>query len=128
MHKLSPMKTPLANARGLGSAKSGLAHWWHQRLTAMAMVGLVSWMIYIVISLSGADYTGAIALLSAPVNAAILVLFIIVGFWHAVLGLQVVIEDYISHEGIRFAAIIAIKMIFVLLAVFTLICVLKIVL
>ena len=126
MLKSNSMKTPLAEARGLGTAKSGLAHWWHQRLTAIAMIGLVAWMCVIVVMLVGADYSGAMALLSHPVNAALIMLFIGVGFWHSSLGLQVVLEDYVAHEGVRLALIVAIRMVLVLLGAVSLLSMLKI--
>ena len=126
MLKSNSMKTPLAEARGLGAAKSGLAHWWHQRLTAIAMIGLVAWMCVIIVMLVGADYSGAMALLSHPVNAALIMLFIGVGFWHSSLGLQVVLEDYVAHEGVRLALIIAIRMALVLLGAISLLSILKI--
>jgi succinate dehydrogenase / fumarate reductase membrane anchor subunit len=126
MLKSNSMKTPLAEARGLGTAKSGLAHWWHQRLTAIAMIGLVVWMCVIIVMLVGADYAGAIAILSHPVNAALIMLFIGVGFWHSSLGLQVVLEDYVAHEGVRLALIVAIRMVLVLLGAVSLLSMLKI--
>jgi len=126
MLKSSSMKTPLAEARGLGTAKSGLSHWWHQRLTAIAMIGLVAWMCVIIVMLIGADYPGAMAILSHPVNAALVMLFIGVGFWHSSLGLQVVLEDYVAHEGVRLALIVAIRMVLVLLGAVSLLSMLKI--
>jgi len=126
MLKSNSMKTPLAEARGLGTAKSGLAHWWHQRLTAIAMIGLVAWMCVIIVMLVGADYAGAIAILSHPANAALIMLFIGVGFWHSSLGLQVVLEDYVAHEGVRLALVVAIRMVLVLLGAVSLLSMLKI--
>ena len=126
MLKSNSMKTPLAEARGWGTAKSGLAHWWHQRLTAIAMIGLVAWMCVIIVMLVGADYSGAMALLSHPVNAALIMLFIGVGFWHSSLGLQVVLEDYVAHEGVRLSLIIVIRMALVLLGAISLLSILKI--
>jgi len=125
MLKTDSMRTPLGLVRGLGSAKSGLSHWWHQRLTAIAMLGLVSWMCFLVVSLTGSDYTMVVSVISHPVNAAIMILFITVGFWHAALGLQTVFEDYISHEGVRLAAIVMVRMVLVLLATISVISVLK---
>ena len=104
------MSTPLARARGLGSAKSGLHHWWHQRVSAVAMVGLVSWMVVLLFSLVEADYQTALNVLAHPVNATVVVLFVAVGLWHASLGLQVVLEDYVANEGVRLIAILAVKM------------------
>jgi succinate dehydrogenase / fumarate reductase membrane anchor subunit len=76
--------------------------------------------------LVGADYAGAIAILSHPVNAALIMLFIGVGFWHSSLGLQVVLEDYVAHEGVRLALIVAIRMVLVLLGAVSLLSMLKI--
>ena len=126
MLKSNNMKTPLAQARGLGAAKSGLSHWWHQRLTAIAMVGLVAWMCALVVMLAGADFESAMRLLSHPINAATLILFVGVGFWHSALGLQVVLEDYVAHEGIRLTMIIALRMVLILLGAISMLSLLKI--
>ena len=104
------MQSPLAVARGLGPAKSGLHHWWNQRMSAIAMVPLVIWMVSLSILMTGASYQDALALASHPANATVLVLFIAVGFWHASLGLQVVLEDYIAAEGPRLVLLILIRM------------------
>ena len=120
------MSTPLARARGLGSAKSGLHHWWHQRVSAVAMVGLVSWMVFLVLSLAGADYETALNVVSHPAPAAVVVLFVAVGLWHASLGLQVVLEDYVANEGVRLIAILAVKMAASVTAVLSILSVLKV--
>ena len=120
------MSTPLARARGLGSAKSGLHHWWHQRVSAVAMLGLVSWMVVLLFSLVDADYQTALNMLAHPVNATVVVLFIAVGLWHASLGLQVVLEDYVANEGVRLIAILAVKMTASVIAVLSILSVLKV--
>ena len=120
------MSTPLARARGLGSAKSGLHHWWHQRVSAVAMVGLVSWMVVLLFSLVEADYQTALNMLAHPVNATVVVLFVAVGLWHASLGLQVVLEDYVANEGVRLIAILAVKMAASVIAVLSILSVLKV--
>ena len=120
------MSTPLARARGLGSAKSGLHHWWHQRVSAVAMVGLVSWMVVLLFSLVEADYQTALNVLAHPVNATVVVLFVAVGLWHASLGLQVVLEDYVANEGVRLIAILAVKMAASVIAILAILSVLKV--
>jgi succinate dehydrogenase / fumarate reductase membrane anchor subunit len=120
------MSTPLAQARGLGSAKSGLHHWWHQRVSAVAMVGLVSWMVVLLFSLVEADYQTAMNILAHPVNATVVVLFVAVGLWHASLGLQVVLEDYVANEGVRLIAILAVKMAASVTAILAILSVLKV--
>ena len=120
------MSTPLARARGLGSAKSGLHHWWHQRVSAVAMVVLVSWMVVLLFSLVEADYQTAMNILAHPVNATVVVLFVAVGLWHASLGIQVVLEDYVANEGARLIAILAVKMTASVTAILAILSVLKV--
>ncbi len=124
-HKNS-MQTPLARVRGLGSAKSGLHHWWHQRLTALAMVPLMLASLALVATMGSLDYQGAMALMANPFAAALLLLLVVVGFYHAALGLQVVIEDYVSAEGTRLALILIVKMCLFALAIVTLLSILKV--
>jgi succinate dehydrogenase / fumarate reductase, membrane anchor subunit len=92
---MSDFRDPLAKARGLGSAKDGVSHWSTQRITAMALLILVPWFIYFAVSLLGADFVIVRAAIAKPLNATLLLGFVIAMFWHARLGLQVVIEDYI---------------------------------
>ena len=87
-------RTPLARARGLGSAKDGLHHWWIQRLTAIALIPLVVWFAISLVMLSGADYGMARAWIGSPLVMVLLIVTIGVGLHHAQLGLQVVWEDY----------------------------------
>ena len=121
------MRTPLAKVRGLGSAKSGVYHWWHQRLTAIAMVPLVLSAIYLVFRIAGSSYNQAISLLQNPFYAAILLLLIITGFWHCMLGIQVVIEDYVGSEWGRITSIMIVKAILILLATLSALSLFKIV-
>ena len=88
---MEKMASPLARVRGLGSAKEGADHWWAQRLTAVALVPLTLWFVYSVVSLLGAGHAEAVAWASAPLNALLLVLLIATTFYHAQLGLQVVV-------------------------------------
>jgi succinate dehydrogenase / fumarate reductase membrane anchor subunit len=101
------LQTPLARARGLGSAKSGLRHWLLQRLTAIALVPLSLWFVSFITEIAGADYGAAVNSLKSPVTATLLIAFIASSFYHAQLGLQVVIEDYVHVESLKVAAIIA---------------------
>jgi len=93
------MRTPLKNVRGLGSAKEGTSHWWHQKITAVALIPLFVIALAYVISLVGADYERVRYILSLPFTSLILLLLIGMTFYHMKLGLQVVIEDYIHSEG-----------------------------
>ena len=108
---MSNFRTPLKKVKGLGSAKEGTGHFWSQRLTALALVPLVLWLAFSVASLPGMDYVAIREWLSQPFNAIVMILFLIAGFHHARLGLQVVIEDYVSLHVTRTAAIIAVTFI-----------------
>jgi succinate dehydrogenase / fumarate reductase membrane anchor subunit len=102
-------RSDMARARGLGSAKEGVHHWWIQRLTAAALVPLSLWFVVSVVMLAGATRAELVDWLSSPFSAGLLVLCFLATFWHAVLGLQVVIEDYVHHEGRRVALLLLCK-------------------
>lgn len=93
------IRTPLGRAVGLGSAKSGFEHWWTTRITAAALVPLTVWFAASLIAHAGNDFDAFVRWLSAPTNAALMVLLLITLFWHTALGLQVVIEDYIHSDA-----------------------------
>jgi len=91
------MRNPLQRARGHGSAKEGVHHWYAQRASALLLIVLVAWLIYAIIRLSGADHAAASSFIAQPANAAFFILLIVTLLYHAMLGLQVVIEDYVHH-------------------------------
>ncbi len=110
------MRSPLGRVRGLGSAKEGVGHWWAQRLTSLALVPLSVWFVASVVALTGADYASVRDWIGSPPVAGLLVLLIVTIFYHAALGLQVVIEDYVHHEGAKLAALLAVNGLAILLA------------
>lgn len=120
------MQTPLGRVRGLGSAKEGVDHWWLQRLTAAAQVPLVLWFIISLASMAGASHDAVVAWLSHPVVTVLTVLMVFSLYYHAKLGLQVVIEDYISSEGVKLVALTAMKFALILFGTATIFSVLKI--
>lgn len=89
------LRHPLAHVRGLGSAKDGTHHWWAQRLTAVALALLSPWFLCLALAYKSLDHAAIRADLAEPVNATLMLSFVLALFWHAKLGLQVVIEDYI---------------------------------
>jgi len=119
------LRSPLARARGLGSAKEGLGHWIQQRVTAVALVPLSIWFILSAISLAGSHYEQFQAWLAIPGNTALMLLLLFALFHHAQLGVQVVIEDYIHGRGAKVAALVLVKMTSTLLGVFAGVAVLR---
>jgi succinate dehydrogenase / fumarate reductase membrane anchor subunit len=119
-------RTPIAKVRGLGSARSGLQHWKMQRLTAISNVLLVLWFLFSAMALSGSDYDEVRAWLASPVTASLMVLLIISTFYHARLGLQVIIEDYVHREGAKIASLVAVALLVLALAVACIVAVLTI--
>ncbi len=108
-------RTPLGRVRGLGSAKDGTGHWWMQRLTALALVPITVWFVISVIGMAGASYAEFSAWLANPLVAGLFLILIAATFYHAVLGLQVVVEDYLHKEGVKIATLLVIKAAAVLL-------------
>jgi succinate dehydrogenase / fumarate reductase, membrane anchor subunit len=121
----SRMRTPLSRAIGLGSAKEGVDHWWAERITAIALVPLTLWFVMAVIELAGADRAAFVEWVRHPVPAVLLVLLLIATFYHNALGLQVVIEDYVGNEALRFGLVIIMKLASVVLATLGIFAVLK---
>lgn len=97
------IRTPLARARGLGSAKEGTDHFWRQRVTGVANLFLVIFAVFLMLRLIGASYQDARAILSSPLVTVALGMLILSGVIHMRLGMQVVIEDYIHAEGLKIA-------------------------
>ena len=106
---MSKFRTPLKNVRGLGSAKSGTEHFIQQRFTATALVFLGIWFMCLLVGLIGADYATAVETVSKPWNAVLLVVLLVSMFWHAQLGLQVVLEDYIHNSLLALALQVLVK-------------------
>jgi len=109
-------RSPIKNARGLGSARDGVHHFLVQRMTAVGLLFLVIYVVGLVVCLAGADYAAARAAVAHPLNALLLTAFLIAMFWHAQLGLQVVIEDYVHTVWLAIVAQLAVRFICVLAA------------
>jgi succinate dehydrogenase / fumarate reductase, membrane anchor subunit len=108
-------RTPIANARGLGSAKDGVSHWVWQRLTALMIAPISLWFIFSMMQFSqDATSYQMIEWLRSPFNALFLILLVGAIFFHATLGLQVIIEDYVHNEARKIIALILNKIIFLI--------------
>jgi succinate dehydrogenase / fumarate reductase membrane anchor subunit len=99
-------KTPLGRVLGLGSAKSGTEHWWVQRVTAIAGIPLVIFLIAFILTHIGASRAEMVASLSNPIVAILMALTVITLLWHMKLGVQVIIEDYVHTPATKFAALL----------------------
>ncbi len=109
------LRNPLSTANGLGSAKDGTGHWWNQRLTAMALALLTPWFVVFAVGLIGSDHAQVRDAIAQPFTATLLAAFVLALFWHARLGLQVVVEDYV-HGALEWILQVAIKFIYALAA------------
>lgn len=98
--------TSLGRVRGLGAAKSGTHHWIIQRFTAVGNILLVLWMIFALLQMPGLDYDSVTTWIAQPLVAVPLMLMLVSIFWHLKLGLQVLIEDYVHDDGLKFAALL----------------------
>lgn len=96
------LETPLHKAQGLGSAHSGVGHFWKQRVTAVALIPLSLWLVISVLGLVGASYAGVLNFLFNPVNAVLMAAFVLISLYHMTLGLNEVILDYVPHPGFKF--------------------------
>lgn len=123
---MTGMRTPRHRARGLGAARSGTAHFWMQRVTAIANIPLTLLFLALLIALIGSDYGVARAYVANPFIAIILMLLVISGAFHMRIGMQVIIEDYIHCPpakmiclagNILFSAMIGVACIYAVLRV-----------
>ncbi len=120
------LRTPLSQARGLGSAKEGVEHWWMQRVTAVANVPLTLWFVFSVVSLSGAGYPETAAWIKNPVNTVFAVLMMANLFYHMSLGLQVVIEDYVHMKPVKLVALLTVRFGTALLSILAIVSILRV--
>ena len=120
------LETSLARVTGLGSAKQGTHHWWMQRITAIALVPLTFWLVYSLLSLTRLDHSAVTHWIASPVSSAIIILFIISIYYHAILGIRVVIEDYVESELLKICSVITINFIFIFAALVSVITVIKV--
>lgn len=121
-------RTPIKEARGLGSARDGTHHWWVQRVSAVALIPLSLWFVASLVALMTGDggYPAAAEWVAAPHVTVLLVLFLAVGFYHSELGVQVVIEDYVHTGWLKITSLLLSKFVHYLLAAIGIYAVLRI--
>ncbi len=99
------METALSQVRGRGAAGEGAGHWWNERLTSVSTFLLFIWLIASLLRLPDLQYRTIAEWLAGPLGAVPMLLLIVSTFWHAKLGMQVLIEDYVHEEGWKFFSI-----------------------
>ena len=122
---IAVLRTPLGRARGLGSAKSGAAVWWAERVTSVALVPLTLWFVWHVIALAGVPHATMVAWMQSPLNIVLMLCLVLTTFQHMHMGLQVVIEDYIHHGTARIGTLLAVRGVTALLALAAVVSILK---
>ncbi len=110
------LESPLGKFLGYGSAKEGTEHWWAQKLTAVALVPLTLWFAVALLGLEALDFVTVRDWIAAPLNAILLILLLVAGLYHSMIGLQVIVEDYV-HGGLKVVTLIALKLVHWALAV-----------
>ena len=120
------MRTSLGRVRGLGSARSGATHWWHERLTSVSTLILLVWFFVSLIRLPDFSFATLTQWLAAPLAAVPMLLLILSVFWHLASGLRVVVEDYVHEEGGKLFWLVAINFASLFAAALSLFAVLRI--
>ena len=107
---MSKFRSPLSVVKGHGSAKDGTHHFWMQRVTAIALIPLLLWFCFSIAMMPEATYATVVAWMKSPFNSVMLILALFASFYHLSLGLQVILEDYISNHNVRMASILGMKL------------------
>jgi len=120
-------QTPLARARGLGSAREGSHHWWRQRVTAVALFPLTLWFAVSASLLPSVDHAAVVRWVASPWNSLLLLSFILLSLYHAMLGLQTVMEDYVHNDWMKIVGMLGVRLLSAFLALASVFAVLRIV-
>ncbi len=120
------LQSPLGKVLGNGAAKEGAGHWWAQRVSAVGLVLLAPWFVMSLIALGDLSYVNIVGWIASPVNTVLLSLLVLTVSYHAQLGLQVVVEDYVAHKGIRMLTMLVINFTLLVLGVLGVFSVLRI--
>lgn len=120
------LRSPVGRVLGLGSAGEGVGHWWTQRVTSVALVLLGLWFVFSLVRMPDVSYAAVTAWIGSPVNAVLLSLLIGTMVYHSMLGVQVVVEDYVSHHGTKIVTLLLLNFLHYLLAALGIFAVLRI--
>ena len=123
---MKSLRSPLGTVSGLGSAKSGVHHWWLQRLTSIALVPLAIWFTVSILSLPSLDHVTVIAWMAQSWTALLLIVLVLVATYHSQLGVRVVVEDYVHTTGMKTLTLVILTFAHALLAVAGVFAILKV--
>jgi succinate dehydrogenase / fumarate reductase membrane anchor subunit len=119
------LRSPLGYVLGHGSAREGVHHWWHLRTTSAALAVLGIWFVFAVLTLPDLSRESVLAWLGRPFSAVLMMLFVFATIWHSLLGVQVVVEDYVRGKGLRVLVLVLLRFVHVLAGAAALFAVLK---
>jgi succinate dehydrogenase / fumarate reductase membrane anchor subunit len=120
------LRSPIGRVTGLGAAKEGVGHWWSQRVTSVALVLLGLWFVAALLRMPSLSHEVVVAWISMPFNSVLLLLLIGTLVYHSQLGVQVVVEDYVHHHGLKIATMMSITFAHVAMAALAIFAVLRI--
>ena len=120
------LRSPVGRVLGLGSAGEGVGHWWTQRVSSVALVLLGLWFVFSIIRMPDLSHGAVSAWIASPVTAVLLSLLIGTMVYHSMLGVQVVVEDYVSHHGAKIVTILLLNFLHYVLAALGIFAVLRI--
>jgi succinate dehydrogenase / fumarate reductase membrane anchor subunit len=123
---MSDLVTPLRRARGLGSAKHGVGHFIGQRVSAVAILLLAPWVLWSGARLAGSDFDGVRRWLAQPLDAALTILLLLAGLYHAQLGVRVIVEDYVDGRIARVVLLVLNAFVAAAAAALAVVCVLSV--
>jgi succinate dehydrogenase / fumarate reductase membrane anchor subunit len=120
------LRSPISRVTGLGAAKEGVGHWWSQRVTSVALVLLGLWFVASLLRMPNLGHELVTAWIAMPLNAVLLLLLIGTLVYHSQLGVQVVVEDYVQHHGLKVATMLLLTFAHVVVAALATFAVLRI--
>lgn len=120
------LRSPIRRVTGLGAAKDGVSHWWAQRVSSVALVVLTPWFVASLLRFADFRHDAVSAWIGSPLNAVLLALLVVTAVYHSKLGVQVVIEDYVPHHGVKIASLLIVDFIHVALGALGVFCVLRV--
>jgi succinate dehydrogenase / fumarate reductase membrane anchor subunit len=120
------LRTPLGRALGLGAAKEGAGHWWAQRVSSIALALLSLWLVGALVALGDYGHASVIGFIGRPLNAVLLALLVGTAVYHSQLGVQVVVEDYVTNHATKIVSMLLLNFLHVVLAALGIFAILRI--